>query len=474
MNLLASLRAKTVFWIAISGLAGVLTGGIWISDQAAWLRHLARAETTGQLLYSTLVYNAPAPADVQVVHIGRPPETNHKLSQISIIGHEASPISGPRLQLEIQDPHLRYAIGALPPVSGPAKQLGAITRQIARLCGDPRLFARVPSEGWVELRAPDVWSCEAAPTDKRLPLALIFVLLLSTVISRATEVSGRFGKLARVFSENGTAGKAPLPVEGPSELTEIAEALNQHIASERETLEKRAEALSAISHDLGTPAARLKLRTALIDDPDLRGRMEGDIDQMIAMVEGVLSFTRTELDAEPAQRMALSSLVEALVDDYADLGRPVTMAPVQLLMPESHHSLFGVTPRARRNPGAQPQVPDANLRVLISGRPMALERAITNLIENALHYGRRATVRLEAHSETVSILVEDAGGSGMTPDDMAALTRPFRRGQNVGPTRGHGLGLSIVRTVARQHGGDLTFEQGSSGLIARLDLKRDS
>lgn len=84
--------------------------------------------------------------------------------------------------------------------------------------------------------------------------------------------------------------------------------------------------LSAVSHDLGTPATRARLRIALIEDEELREKLERDIDQMTHMIDSILNYTRSELSAERPRRLSLRALISAIVDDYQDLGHPVTLA----------------------------------------------------------------------------------------------------------------------------------------------------
>lgn len=109
--------------------------------------------------------------------------------------------------------------------------------------------------------------------------------------------------------------------------------------------------------------------------------------------------------------------------------------------------------------------------VLSYVRPIALRRAVTNLIDNALKYGRRATVSFEADATAIIISVEDEGGLNRAAE-MEKFLDPFKRGDKVQSIAGFGLGLTIVTTVARQHGGHITFEDGTHGLRAILTLKR--
>ena len=104
-------------------------------------------------------------------------------------------------------------------------------------------------------------------------------------------------------------------------------------------------------------------------------------------------------------------------------------------------------------------------------RPVALRRAVSNLIDNALKYGRRATVSVSFDANWAIVIVEDEGG-GSTASDMERLLEPFERGENTHNITGYGLGLTIVATVAHQHGGKVEFEDGHTGVRAKLLLRR--
>ena len=113
-----------------------------------------------------------------------------------------------------------------------------------------------------------------------------------------------------------------------------------------------------------------------------------------------------------------------------------------------------------------------NHHLLVKGKPLSLQRAITNLIDNALKYGRRATLFLETSSESITLIVEDEG-TNVSEDLLEYLKQPFLRGQNIGITKGTGLGLTIVSTIAEQHGGNLSFEKSKVGIeLKRFDLLR--
>jgi two-component system osmolarity sensor histidine kinase EnvZ len=145
------------------------------------------------------------------------------------------------------------------------------------------------------------------------------------------------------------------------------------------------------------------------------------------------------------------------------VGRPVTLRKAKDVVLRGGKSIF----MSRQGYGVVSNDRDT----VVYGRPVSLERAITNLIENALKYGRRATVSLEANAQSATILIEDEG-SESSAAEIEKLLAPFQRGENTATIDGHGLGLTIVATIAKLHGGQLTFEDSATGVTARLAIQR--
>jgi signal transduction histidine kinase len=242
-------------------------------------------------------------------------------------------------------------------------------------------------------------------------------------------------------------------------------AINAHREIEGTSLSKRAMFLSGISHDLGTPAARLRLRTALIEDDELRQKMDADIDRMTGMIQSVLDYTQSEMNVEKPRKMSLLSLVDSVVADFQDAGYPVTLQE-QTVKTISTRTIFSNSkPTSLR--GARLNTN----KLIVMGQPLSLQRAISNLIDNALKYGRKAIVSIKASSEIAEIHIDDFG-VGISEDELACLTAPFKRGENVTHIKGFGMGLTVASTIAEQHGGSLHFRNKSNGLRATLTIAR--
>lgn len=479
--MIRSLRGWASLWIVLAMGAGVVAAWLWLSSTEAWRSHLERAAQAGHDLAATVLLGAPLPHDMRLVALGRadqPPGADEAgmrpSARITALAFRqpgpdgAGQGGGTRLQVQVVSPTLQYPVAELT-ADGAYAGMAALSRNLARLCSDPVLFLRADTGTWWRAQSP-LWSCAAQPRDWRIGALALAGVALMALLGHAANMTAGFREFARSLATRRRPGEtADLALTGPEELRATITAVNGYLADERARLARRAMVLSGVSHDLGTPATRLRLRAALIEDGELRAKFEDDLDRMGAMIEEVLTFTRAEIAAEPAREFCLAALTEAVVDDYRDTGRPVGMT---LAAPGSMDTAQTVFALGRPRRMALPE----SRRLLFTGRPLALERALSNLIENALKYGRRADIILRADSARAVLEVQDAGRE-LDADSLRRLTDPFQRGDNTTdadgtPISGFGMGLSIVATIAAQHGGALEFEQRPHGLCARLILPR--
>lgn len=458
--------------------AGLLVGASWAGWTASWRGFQDRAWGAGLAVYAHVLGGVALPHDLTVTPLPPGQAALADAGQFARLPGAPRPLyvtragiagDGPpgavppaQLSLAVLSPRLVYPVAEVQgdPALRPPEKFAGVIRLLATYCGDPVVLLRGPDGGWARLDAPRLWSCAAAPSDLRLPATLAAVLLLVLVQTGIWRMSQGFRALSTALRTRRLEDGEPAQI-APAELADMTAILRGYLADERAQLAKRAELLSAVSHDLGTPATRVRLRAELIDDATLKQKLSGDIAQMTRMIDSVLTYTRSELSAEEPQTLSLSALVEALVADYTDLGQPVRFVetPVELAGPRSVFASWNRHPR----------LPELR-RVIVTARPLALQRALGNLVDNALKYGRRASVMVLSTSQTATVIVEDEGG----PRDIAAmnaLTAPFRRGATEGQ-EGYGLGLAIAATVARQHGGEIAFEQGEQGLRVRFTLRR--
>ena len=229
------------------------------------------------------------------------------------------------------------------------------------------------------------------------------------------------------------------PEEGPQDVKAAASAFNSMATRLRRMIEDQRSLLSAVGHDLRTPIASLRIRTELVKDSELQTKMRGSLEEMERLTEAALAAARGGESGEATRPLDLPSLVEAVCDDLADTGSPVSFASL---------------PQAR-----------------VDGRASELRRALRNLIENAVRYGTRASVSMTA-GYAAEIHVDDQG-PGIPEDALAHVVKPFVRLEESrnADTGGHGLGLTIARAIAERHGGELVLSNRSEGgLRATLRL----
>lgn len=460
-----SLRMLGSIWVICAMVAGGGAVWLWMSSDAAWRGHLDRAYIAGLALHDSVENGSALPPGLSMAQLREAPSVPQgwRETVITLTGGGRPDLTrGARLSVRIQSPDILYPATEVESFGGGSQAAGlaSITRTLARFCSDPRLFVRTEDGLWTRIDGAPVWGCAAAPPDRRLLAGLAGLGALGLLLGWVAQVSGAFATFAAALRDH-RARNAALPVGGVEELRQTAEAVNAYVAQDRAALENRAMVLSGVSHDLGTPATRLRLRSAMIEDPDLRERLERDIDEMTTMIDGVLTYTRAEIGSEPFRRLSLTSLAEAVVADYQDVGLPVSLRGASARSARSG-TLFA---RATTRPSAEMHA------VLMRGQPISLRRALSNLIDNALKYGRAAVVLVDGDADTAWITVTDRG-SVLTEEDLSRLTGAFQRGDNAGAATGVGLGLAIVSTIAAQHGGQLEFHRAPEGLEARLVLCR--
>lgn len=277
------------------------------------------------------------------------------------------------------------------------------------------------------------------------PMILTGVLAVVLVAFAAVWAAGRVARpIAGLTAAAERLGRGDAlflaPEEGPQDVRAAASAFNTMAARLRRLIEDQRALLSAVGHDLRTPIASLRIRTELIKDPELQGRMLSSLSEMERLTEAALAAARGGESGEPTRPVDLPSLIEAVCDDLADTGSPVT---------------FATLPAAR-----------------VEGRASELRRALRNLIENGVRYGERARVSMATGDGFVEISVDD-DGPGIPDDKLNHVTKPFVRLEESRSveTGGHGLGLTIARAIVERHGGDLMLRNRSEGgLRATLKL----
>jgi signal transduction histidine kinase len=260
-----------------------------------------------------------------------------------------------------------------------------------------------------------------------LTAALILVAAFWFVMTRLT---GPLRDLSRAAEDLGRGdARDPLPVAGPDEVRDLTRAFNRMQDRLTRFVADRTRILAAVSHDLRSPLTAMRFDAELVEDEKTRESLIASIDEMQAMAEATLDFAQGLAGRETSEVVDLPDWLETQADDKA--------TPFELS-------------------GGPPMT----LRI----RPLALRRAVRNLVENATRYGGGATVGWHRAGDDLAIEITDCG-PGIPQDELEEVFAPFHRleASRSLETGGHGLGLAIARAIVRGHGGDIRLENRPEG-----------
>ena len=262
------------------------------------------------------------------------------------------------------------------------------------------------------------------------PLAWWFARRLAAPIAAFAGAAERLGR---------DPDAPPLDIGGSREISAAAMAINEMQDRLRRYVSNRTTLVAAIAHDLRTPLTRLRFRVEAAPD-ELRAKLNADIDEMEAMVASTLAFVQDTTRTVERTKLEVSSLVETVMDEAAETGADAAV--------------------------------DRAERAVVDGDPIALKRLVANLVDNALKFGSRARGRVFSEAGMAIVEVDD-DGPGVPESEIERAFEPFQRleGSRSRETGGAGLGLAVVRAIARGHGGEVTLQNRvEGGLRARVSL----
>ena len=284
----------------------------------------------------------------------------------------------------------------------------------------------------------------AAPSRQLLiSMALMAVIILGVSVWAVRRMTAPLSSLAAAAERlGGDLNAPPVPEVGSTETQRASRAFNTMQARLRGLIENRTRMLAAISHDLRTPLTLLRLRAENVENAQERERMLATIAEMDAMVGATLLFARDEASMEARRPTDIAALTQSVVDDMADAGMSVKMEHAE--------------------------------STVLDCRPEALRRAIRNLLDNAVKYGKSANVQIISSPNAVEIDIDDEG-PGIPEHELARVLQPFYRAETSRSreTGGIGLGLSITQSIVQTDGGELILmNRPNGGLRASLKLPR--
>jgi signal transduction histidine kinase len=281
----------------------------------------------------------------------------------------------------------------------------------------------------------------AYSTQFLVSMAIMALIILGVSVWAVRRVTAPLAALAAAAERLGHDVSAPpLAEAGTVETRQAARAFNDMQTRLRNLIGNRTRLLAAISHDLRTPLTLLRLRAETVENTQERDRMLGTIAEMDAMIGATLQFARDESAGEPHRPTDLVALLHSVVDDMRDAALPVCMQTAPPIIYEC--------------------------------QPAALKRAVRNLLDNAVKYGKSATVRVRRMTKIIEIVIDDEG-PGIPEPELARVLEPFYRldESRSRETGGVGLGLAIAQSIVQTHGGSLALSnRPEGGLRVRLLL----
>ena len=312
---------------------------------------------------------------------------------------------------------------------------------LAKIPDDLAVSIRLDDDSWLNIQFTPV-------SDARV--LQITIISLGVVVALALLFSAwtlvRFTVPLREFKRAADKLGVELRVQpmieyGPAVVRETADAMNQMQQRILKLLQDRNRMLAAISHDLRTPITRLKLRSQFIQDKEHYQDMSDDLDEMEQMIDQILTYTREASNVGQLVDLELVALLLSICDEKCEQGFSV----------ECHTN-----------------VP----RVKLKGNALALKRAFTNLVNNAVKYAKHVVVTINQQGDDIIITLED-DGPGIPDDHMAKVFSPFYRidSSRNSKTGGAGLGLAIAQDVICAHHGSIQLKnRPEGGLLVQVNL----
>ncbi len=320
----------------------------------------------------------------------------------------------------------------------------------AQVLGKPERMTRQVLVAGIELPQAKRWLVVRIPApgpERGVLLTLIgqTLLLYALMVGAIALIVGRItrplaaltGRVERFAERRDTAGQ--LAAQGPQDVRRLILAHNAMENSIAALLNEKDVMLGAIGHDLKTPLAALRVRIESVEDETERAKMAATIEDITRSLDDILSLARVGRPTDPLELTELNALVGQVAEEFEDMGEPVSFAPAE--------------------------------RTVVLLRETWLRRAVRNLVVNAVRYGKAARIAIVRDGAQVLIQIDD-DGPGIAADQIEPMMQPFTRGEpsRNSATGGAGLGLTLARAIAEQHGGTLALSNrlDAAGQVAGL------
>lgn len=258
-------------------------------------------------------------------------------------------------------------------------------------------------------------------------IALVFLGRLMQPLRRLTEAANQVGRGERI---------APIAVSGSADLHNTVDAFNQMSERVGQAADYQVGLMRSLGHDLKGPLAAMGVLLRKVGPEETRQQIEARLSGAVAIVSTIMRFTRATMRDGEIVDIHFPSLLEALVEEQAELGHDITA--------------------------------DLDADVIVRGRYNAMQRAFRNLIENGIKYGGTVRVILRTDRRHAFIQIDDTG-PGIPDEKLETVFKPFER--LAADTAGAGLGLSIVKSILVDHGATVELaNRPGGGLRATAEI----
>lgn len=446
-----TLRAQiAILVLGVLVLAQALSLWFFVDERSLAVQAAIGAEAAGRAAnVAKLIEGAPQELHAQIVRAATSPLVRFDLTDGPSVAHGQHDDGGAveaRIRallgesysrdIRVEVHEIEGGLLPLPNLSPEMAEMHAEMMQGSLAAIEMELSIALAGGNWLNIatrfeRPPLQWS-RASNISFALTAGLLLVASFWFILSR---LIGPLDTLATASERLGRgAAEGDLPVIGPKEVQDLTRAFN--IMQDRLTrfVSDRTQMLAALAHDLRSPLTALRVRSEMVEEEDTRASLVASSEEMQRMVDATLDFAKGVGQHEEVQTIDLHDLI-------ADMG----LDKVQL---------------------------NSDGPLTVSVKPSAMGRAMRNLIENAIRYGNEARVSWEQVGSEVVIAIDD-NGPGIPENQLEAVFGPYVRleASRSQETGGHGLGLSIARSIVLEHGGSISLKNRvDAGLRALITL----
>lgn len=441
-----SLRVQLVV-LVVAALAAAQVISLWlfVDERSLAIRAAFGFEAAGRAAnVARLIEEAPQELHASILRAANSPLVRFEMSDDPIVTH-TDHSDGDQVETRIRallgDTYSRDIRVELHQIEGQILPLPHLSQEMAEMhvammhgelsAVEMNLSIAISGGQWLNVgtrfeRPPLQW-----PLFSTLTFAVTAALLLIVVFwFLLTRLTGPLRRLVRAADDLGRGEDvADLPMSGPKEVRDLTTAFNRMQDRLTRFVADRTRLLAALGHDLRSPLTAMRVRAEMVDEAETRDGLVTSIEEMQSMVDATLTFARGLTGSEEAAEINVGEFIGSLRTDMVE-----------------EFELDGST--------------DVRSRI----RPNAFRRALRNIIENAIRYGDTACVSYAVRQSDLLIFVDD-NGPGIPAAELERVFDPFYRLEESRSldTGGHGLGLSIARTIIRAHGGDISLANLDEG-----------